>query len=75
MANPSEPEVTWPAGVTDADADALDALAAAGVGEGDFDGDLHGVPYEAIEAYEAMEWANAVASAEGQPVPHPDLET
>lgn len=64
----------WPAGVTAADAPALDALAGAGVGEGDFDGDQHGVPFEAVEAYEAMEWANAAARAEGQPAPHPEIE-
>ncbi len=54
----------WPPGITEADKQALDALAAAGVGEGDFDGD-HAVPAELVELHEILEWQAAV-DAEGR---------
>ena len=49
---------TWLAGITDADAPALDELAAAGIGEGDFDDD-HGVPADLVELSEIQEWLDA----------------
>lgn len=49
----------WPDNTGPADAPALDALAAAGVGEGDFDGDQHGVPADLVELYEVLEWQRA----------------
>ena len=52
---------------------ALDELTHAGVGEGDFDGDVHGVPPELVELYEVLEWENAVAAGEGLELPHPDV--
>lgn len=66
----------WPEGITDADAETLDELAAAGIGEGDFDDD-HTVPPELTDLYIEIEqqgetvealrqWAQAV-EAEGQP--------
>jgi hypothetical protein len=55
------------------DPDALDALERAGIGEGDFDGDVHGVPTHLVELYEVLEWDNAVAHAEGRELPHPDI--
>ena len=48
----------WPEGITEADAPALDELAAAGIGEGDFDGD-HVVPPHLVELYEVLEWQAA----------------
>lgn len=49
----------WPDNVTPGDAPALDELAAAGIGEGDFDGDQHGVPTDLVELYEVLEWQRA----------------
>jgi hypothetical protein len=48
-----EPTGELPPGVTEADASALDELAAAGWGEGD-DGDPH-VPGDLLELHEAIE--------------------
>jgi hypothetical protein len=50
----------WPDHITDADTPALDALAAAGIGEGDFDGHDHGVPADLVELHEVIEWQRAV---------------
>ncbi len=52
----------WPQHVTAADAPALDELAAAGIGEGDFDGHDHGVPAELVELHEVLGWQRAVES-------------
>lgn len=49
----------WPDNITADDALELDALARAGVGEGDFDGDDHGVPVDLVELYEVLEWQGA----------------
>jgi hypothetical protein len=69
----TDPHGGWlPAGVTADDGPALQELADAGIGEGDFGGHPH-VPYDAMVAYQAMEWANAVAHAAGEPLPHPDI--
>jgi hypothetical protein len=45
--------------VTPADADALDALADAGIGEGDF-GEDHATPADLLELHEVLEWETAV---------------
>jgi hypothetical protein len=66
------PDDLWPTWISDEDRPALDALAAAGIGEGDFDGD-HEVPADLIELYEVLEWENAVADGEGRDLPHPDI--
>lgn len=52
----------WPPEITADDAPALDALAAAGWGEGD-DGADHHVPADLLELFEVLEWQTAV---EGQ---------
>ena len=52
---------------------ALDTLAEAGIEEGDFNGDEHGVPSDLVELYEVLEWDNAVADSEGRDLPHPDI--
>ena len=52
-------DATWPDDITAGDAEALDELEAAGVGEGDFDGGEHGVPADAVYAYECLEAAAA----------------
>lgn len=58
-------DVSWPEGITEADKPALDALAAAGVHEGELDpADAHDVPADLVELYEVMEW-QAAADAEG----------
>jgi hypothetical protein len=57
---------------TPQDAAALEELAAAGIGEGDFDGD-HAVPAELVVLYEVLEWENAVADADGDDIPHPTI--
>lgn len=44
----------WPDGIISADADALDELAAAGVGEGDF-GEDHATPADLLELFEISE--------------------
>ena len=49
----------WPDGTTEDDAQALDELDAAGIGEGDFGGEENGVPAEAIFAFECLEAAAA----------------
>lgn len=51
--------IEWPDDVTSGDAPALDDLAAAGIGEGDF-GENHHVPAELIELGEAIEYVAAV---------------
>ena len=52
----------------------LSELEQAGVGEGDFDGDdAARVPLEDLEAYESMEWANAVAEANREEIPFPEV--
>lgn len=48
----------WPDHITADDATALDALAAAGVGEGDF-GEDHHVPPDLLELHEVLEWEAA----------------
>lgn len=53
----------WPDSISSDDAAALDALAAAGIGEGDFDGDEHGVPADLVELYEVLEWQRATGEA------------
>lgn len=55
----------WPPGITAEDAPALEQLAAAGIGEGDFDGD-HVVPPHLVELYEAIEWQAAVGLGRGR---------
>lgn len=63
----------WPEGTSEADTEALRALAAAGVGEGDFEGDEAGVPADLVQLYEVLEWENAVADRAGEPLPHPEV--
>jgi hypothetical protein len=43
----------------DSERQALDELAAAGIGEGDFEGDEAGVPTDLVELYEIQEWLDA----------------
>jgi hypothetical protein len=64
---------------TPQDAAALEELAAAGIGEGDFDGD-HAVPADLVVLYEVLEWENAVAfeeavasDADVVELPHPEI--
>lgn len=54
-----EPTGELPPGFEDVDAAALDELARAGIGEGDFDGDDHGVPADLVELHEILEWQRA----------------
>lgn len=57
---PNENITELPPGFKDGDGEALEALDAEGIGEGDFDdAEAHEVPKEAIEAYEALEFAYA----------------
>jgi hypothetical protein len=73
MSNPSGPDAPEHGQVSTGDLSylegvdpaALDALAAAGIGEGDFDGDEHGVPADLVELYEVLEWQRAVAEGGG----------
>lgn len=53
----------WPPGITADDAPALDALAAAGWGEGD--GADHGVPADLVELHQLREWQAALDAAGG----------
>jgi hypothetical protein len=62
----------FPPDITADDAAALDELAAAGVGEGDF-GEAHWVPVGLVELYEVLEWENAVADRDGDDLPHPEI--
>ena len=48
----------WPEGITAEDAPALDLLADAEIGEGDF-GESHDVPVDLLELYEVLEWQRA----------------
>lgn len=48
-------------------------LERAGVGEGDFDGDDHGVPADLVDLYGVLEWENAIAAGEGRELPHPSI--
>lgn len=56
----------WPEGVGEKDIPSLNALQAVGIGEGDFDGDEHGVPADALFAYECLEAAEAGFPPEGE---------
>jgi hypothetical protein len=65
---------------TPQEAAALEELAAAGIGEGDFDGD-HAVPSDLVVLYEVLEWENAVAFEQSMAsddddmaeLPHPEI--
>jgi hypothetical protein len=51
----------------------LRQLSDLGIGEGDIAGGDHAVPYELIELHGVLEWENAVADADGRPLPHPSV--
>jgi hypothetical protein len=57
--SPDDGAASWPPGITEDDAPALDDLAAAGIGEGDLAGDEAGVPTDLVELYEVLEWQRA----------------
>lgn len=54
----------WPEGTSSTDAPALDELAAAGIGEGDFNGDEHGVPTDLVELHEVLEWQQTIGAGQ-----------
>jgi hypothetical protein len=58
-----DPEALEAIGITPENASEIEALAAVGIGEGDFD-DNHGVPPDLLELHEALEWQRAVAEDE-----------
>jgi hypothetical protein len=58
-----DPEALEALGITRENAREIEALAAVGIGEGDFD-DNHSVPPDLLGLHEALEWQRAVAEDE-----------